>query len=76
MQQQFNPNNEVIFLSAELSLNSVHQLFFRSIVQDDWRERGAVAVAKSPGGGEGVENMNDTHHMHKIQNMSTQSIIK
>lgn len=62
------------FLSAELSLNSVHQLFLRSIVQDDWRERGAVAVAKGPGGG--MENMNDTHHMHKIQNMSTQSIIK
>lgn len=36
--------------SAKLPLNSVHQLFFWSIVQDDWHgERGAVAAAKSPG---------------------------
>ena len=35
--------------SAKLPLNSVHQLFFWSIIQDYWHcERGALAAAKSP----------------------------
>ena len=48
--------------STELPLNSVHQLFVWSIVQDDWHgERGAVAAAKSPG------DSGETCQQHKRQ---------